>query len=202
MPVAENMLLMHELGLWIIHKSLSDLKMFQKQYGTSLSMAINISANQIKKPDFCDKVIKIMNALDIDPHSVEFEITESVLIESLDLLRKQFQPLIDLGVEISLDDFGTGYSSLNYLQHFPFHILKIDKSFVDFIRQDISSKSLINHIINIAHGLEMEIVAEGVETEFQSEYLIEKQCDFLQGYLFSKPLPVDDVVAFLENGGL
>lgn len=199
MPIAEHMLLMHEVGLWIIRQSLSDLKVVQEHYEESLSMAINISANQIKKKDFCENVIAIMEELQVDPNHVEFEITESVLIESLDLLRRQFQPLIDLGVRISLDDFGTGYSSLNYLQHFPFHILKIDKSFVDYIRQDITSKSLLNHIINIAHGMEMEIVAEGVENEMQSEYLVEKNCDYLQGYLFSKPLPVNEVLEFFQK---
>ena len=120
------------------------------------------------------------------------------ILSILERLKTQFQPLINFGIRISLDDFGTGYSSLNYLQHFPFHILKIDKSFVDCIRKDMTSKNLINHIINIAHGMEMEIVAEGVENELQSEYLADKQCDYLQGYLYSRPIPIHEIFKFLN----
>lgn len=197
MPIAENMALIHDLGLWVIDQALHDLKEFQEKCNTDLTMAINLSANQIKHLDFYDKVIEIIERSGVDPHIIEFEITESVLIESLELMKSQFQNLINLGVKISLDDFGTGYSSLNYLQHFPFQILKIDKSFVDYIRQDTASRSLVEYIIDIAHGMEMEIVAEGVENELQKDYLLEKRCDYFQGYLFSKPIPVEEVYNFI-----
>lgn len=199
MPVAENMSLIFDIGLWVITQALHDLKMFQKKSKSALTMAINLSANQIKRYGFCEEVIKIIEQSSIDPHDIEFEITESVLIESLDVMKRQFQRLIDLGVKISLDDFGTGYSSLNYIQHFPFQILKIDKCFIDYIRQETTSKSLVNYIIDIAHGMEMEIVAEGVENELQKNYLLEKKCDYLQGYLFSKPIPRDDVYDFIQS---
>ncbi len=202
MPIAENMALIHDLGLWIIEQAIKDLKKFQKKGNQSLTMAINLSANQIKPLDFYNKVIEIIDRSGVNPHNIEFEITESVLIESLELVKVQFQSLIDLGVKIALDDFGTGYSSLNYLQHFPFQILKIDKSFVDYIRQDNNSRSLVEHIIDIAHRMEMEVVAEGVENELQKNYLIEKKCDYFQGYLFSKPIPEEEVYLLVSSYNL
>lgn len=200
MPIAENMALIHDIGLWVIEQALYDLKGFQENSDHDLTIAINLSANQIKRNDFCDRVIEIIKKSGIKPQNIEFEITESVLIESLELMKKQFQSLIHLGIKISLDDFGTGYSSLNYIQHFPFQILKIDKSFIDYIRHDTTSKSLVNYIIDIAHGMQMEIVAEGVENELQKRYLLEKKCDYLQGYLFSKPIPAKEVYLFIQNG--
>jgi diguanylate cyclase (GGDEF)-like protein len=197
MPIAENMALIHDLGLWVIDQALQNLKEFQEKSDTDLTMAINLSANQIKHLDFYDKVIERIMRSGVNPHRIEFEITESVLIESLELMKSQFQSLINLGVKISLDDFGTGYSSLNYLQHFPFQILKIDKSFVDYIREDTVSRSLVEYIIDIAHGMKMEIVAEGVENQLQKDYLIEKKCDYFQGYLFSKPIPSEEVYDFI-----
>jgi diguanylate cyclase (GGDEF)-like protein len=199
MPVAENMSLIYDIGLWVITQALYDLRMFQKKSNSALTMAINLSANQIKRNGFCEEVIKIIEQSGVDPHDIEFEITESVLIESLDVMKRQFERLIDLGVKISLDDFGTGYSSLNYIQHFPFQILKIDKCFIDYIRQETTSKSLVNYIIDIAHGMEMEIVAEGVENELQENYLLERKCDYLQGYLFSRPIPKDEVYDFIQE---
>ncbi len=199
MPVAENMALIHTIGLWVIQQALHDLKKFQGISNQNFTMAINLSANQLKQSDFCDKVMKIIETTGIDPHNIELEITETVLIESLELMKKQFQPLVDSGIRISLDDFGTGYSSLNYIQNFPFHILKIDKSFIDYIRKDTVSRSLVNHIIDIAHGMDMEIVAEGVENEIQKEYLIERKCDYLQGYLLSRPIPPEEVCRFIAE---
>jgi diguanylate cyclase (GGDEF)-like protein len=199
MPIVENMAMIHEVGLWVIGQALDDLKKFQEKKNPDLSMAINISANQMKHPDFCHKVKEIIEHSGVDPHKIEFEITETVLMESLELMKKQFECLVQLGVKISLDDFGTGYSSLNYIQHFPFQILKIDKSFIDYIRQDTTSGSLVNYIIDIAHGMKMEIVAEGVETELQQNYLLERKCDYFQGYLFSKPISADEVYQFMNN---
>jgi len=199
MPIAENMVLIHDIGLWVIEQALYDLKEFESRSKQDLTMAVNLSVNQIKPLDFCDKVIEIINKSGVDPHHIEFEITETVLIESLDLIKMQFEKLTCLGIKISLDDFGTGYSSLNYIQNFPFHILKIDKSFIDYIREETTARSLVEYIIDIAHGLDMEIVAEGVENELQKNYLFEKNCDYMQGYFYSKPIPAEEVYQFISK---
>ncbi len=199
MPVAENMSIIHEIGIWVIKQAILDLKKLQTKGNKDFTMAINLSANQIKMPDFCEKVIEIITTEGVDPQFIEFEITESVLIESMELARKQFQKLIDFGAKISLDDFGTGFSSLNYIQYFPFDILKIDKSFIGYINEDTIGKSLVKHIIEIAHSRNMKIVAEGVETELQQTYLLERECDYIQGYLFSKPLSLEDFYHFIQK---
>jgi EAL domain-containing protein (putative c-di-GMP-specific phosphodiesterase class I) len=193
MPIIENMAMIHEIGFWVIEQALYDLKHFHVISKNDYTMAINLSANQIKSLDFSDRAIEIIKRSGVNPKLIEFEITESVLIESLDLMKIQFEKLMQMGVKISLDDFGTGYSSLNYIQHFPFDILKIDKSFTDYIKQDNTTKSLIEYIIDIAHGMNMEIIAEGVENDLQKKYLTDKKCDYLQGYLFSRPVSSKDI---------
>ena len=191
--------MIHDLGLWIIREALMTLKGFQEQYKQEFNMAINVSANQMKLPEFIDNVIRIIHEVGVKPSCIELEITETVLIESMELAKKQLQILSDFGIRISLDDFGTGYSSLNYLQHFPIHILKIDKSFIDYLKQDTASRSLVKHIITIAHWLDIDIVAEGVENNFQKEYLQENNCNFYQGYLFFKPMSAQDIYEYLNK---
>lgn len=196
-PILENMVLIHPIGLWIIETAVNRLKIWQEKYDANFTMAINLSTAQLKLPEFAQNVIRIVEKSKVKPSSIEFEITETVLIESLEFTKKQLQVLRDYGLRLSLDDFGTGYSSLNYLQHFDIDKLKIDKSFVDYINHDSHEKSLVKNIISIAHWLHIKTVAEGVENDFQKKYLQENQCDFYQGYLFYKPMPVDQVEEIL-----
>lgn len=198
-PVLENMAIIHDVGLWIIREAVTSLNKFKEYYKTDLTMAINLSANQIKQQSFCENVIELMKEVNADPKYIEFEITETVIIESIEIVRDQLKLLSDFGIRISLDDFGTGYSSLNYLQHFPINILKIDKSFIDYLKNDTVDKSLIKHIIEIAHWFNMETIAEGVETDFQNDYLIENKCDYIQGYLYFKPMNETDVLTYLNG---
>lgn len=125
----------------------------------------------------------------LKPSYLELEITESVLIENIDLNMKKIKELRELGVKISLDDFGTGYSSLTYLRELPIDVLKIDKSFIDNILSTGEKSGLAGSIISLAHDLGLEVVAEGVENEEQLKYLEWYNCDVVQGYLFSRPLP-------------
>lgn len=144
-------------------------------------------------------VDSILKEKRLEPSSLELEITESLLIEDIELNLKKLKGLRKLGVRISLDDFGTGYSSLTYLRELPIDILKIDKSFIDNIMHDSDKNCLTGTIITLAHDLGLEVVAEGVEEEQQLKYLKCYNCDMVQGYLFSKPLPRQDAIKLLSS---
>jgi EAL domain-containing protein (putative c-di-GMP-specific phosphodiesterase class I) len=151
----------------------------------------------LQKPDFAETVIEMLLDVGISPKYIELEITESVLMNSvytvannLNLLRKQ-------GIKVSIDDFGTGYNSLKYIQKFDVDCIKIDRTFVSNIDDDIN-KIIIKHIISLGHSINAEIIAEGVETKEQYKYLKKQGCDIIQGYYFSKPLLPEEATRFLE----
>ena len=148
----------------------------------------------------------VLNALDetgLPPELLELEITEGILMQHLDTTMEILNALKDKGVRLSIDDFGTGYSSLNYLKRFPIDTLKIDKSFVNDITTDHNDKAIVAAITAMARQLNLEVVAEGVETKAQLEFLRELQhCQTIQGYYFSKPLPVEEVWLLLQHGSL
>jgi EAL domain-containing protein (putative c-di-GMP-specific phosphodiesterase class I) len=143
-------------------------------------------------------VKKIINAEKIKPDFLNFEVTESVLIEDVDKAANVLCDLHDLGIKLSIDDFGTGYSSLNYLKRFPVNIIKIDRSFVKDIITDKSNAVITQAIISICRNLDMQVVAEGVETIEQYEYLNDLQCDYIQGYYYSPPLSVEDATKLMR----
>ncbi|WP_291636844.1 EAL domain-containing protein, partial [Clostridium sp.] len=163
------------------------------------SISINVSSVDIHQLDFVESVKNIFQTTGINPNIVELEITETVLMESLEPNIKILEELMDMGIRIALDDFGTGYSSLNYLMKIPISTLKIDKSFIDNITTNIQNKSIIKNIIQMAHSMDLIVVAEGVETEQQLSILREKKCDYIQGYYFSKPLSVSDAEELLKT---
>jgi EAL domain-containing protein (putative c-di-GMP-specific phosphodiesterase class I) len=141
----------------------------------------------------------------IDPHLLELEITESASMENPETAILHLRRLREMGVELAIDDFGTGYSSLSYLKHFPVNRLKIDRSFVEHIETDSDDAAIAAATIALAHKLGKEVIAEGVETEAQMIFLRDQQCDIVQGYFFSRPLPVPEITGFLrrihlENG--
>jgi len=136
----------------------------------------------------------------INPNIVELEITETVLMQSLDFNINILKELMDMGLRIALDDFGTGYSSLNYLRKIPISTLKIDKSFIDNITSSIKEESIINNIIQMAHSMDLKVVAEGVEIKDQLSILKERGCDYIQGYYFSKPLPANEIEKLFSHG--
>ena len=158
-----------------------------------MMLSINISSVQIMDPSFLDMVKKILEQTNFPPNLLEFEITESVFISSMDYVIDILNKLKKIGVKIALDDFGTGYSSLNYLQMLPIDTLKIDKSFVDNINSENARKQIVGPIISLVHQMNISVIAEGVETEEQLKYLRNHKCDFIQGYLFGKPLTNEDL---------
>ncbi len=137
----------------------------------------------------------------MDPSCLELEITESILMQNLSTAAMTLQALSAKGMRIFIDDFGTGYSSLSYLKRLPIDTIKIDKSFVGDITTDPDDAAIVTAIIAMAHSLRLKVVAEGVETQEQFDFLLERDCDAMQGYFFSKPLPAEDISPFLRSTG-
>ena len=187
-PIAEETGSIIEIGEWIMRSSLKIVKTLQEICSFDLIISINISVVQMMEPDFIIRVKRVIEEIDFDSKYLEFEITESIFISYPEHFIGVLNALRALGIRISLDDFGTGYASLSYLHMLPIDTLKIDKSFIDKITFGKDKKQIVGTIIELAHQLELKVVAEGVEQELQMDYLIEKKCDYMQGYLFSKPL--------------
>ncbi|KGE20175.1 hypothetical protein PWYN_13170 [Paenibacillus wynnii] len=197
--VAEDSHIIIPLGAWVLQKACDFLKKLHGQGFTELTMSVNISMLQLLQTDFNELVVDTLQASGLEPHYLELEITESVLVESYDYVSDKLKQLRDLNIKIALDDFGTGYSSLSYLTHLPISTLKIDKSFIDTIRTGTNQSTLVEEIILIGKRMSMSVVAEGVEKTGQLEYLQEQGCDKIQGYLFSRPLAADAIVELLAG---
>jgi diguanylate cyclase (GGDEF)-like protein len=187
-PVAEETGLIVPIGRWVLHEACNQLRRWQEQSeeAKDLIMSINVSSRQLLQPDFISQISQILQATQISTSSIKLEITESVLMETAACVTDQLVQMQDLGVRLSLDDFGTGYSSLNYLYRFPINTLKVDRSFVDGLGS--GQDQIVQTIIALAHGLGMDVTAEGVETPEQLAQLKALGCEFGQGYLFSRPV--------------
>lgn len=162
-------------------------------------MAVNVSPRQLAAEDFVGIVRRCIDEAGIRPQQLEVEITENVLIESMEDSTRKLAELSALGVQLSLDDFGTGFSSLTYLRNLPVKTLKIDKSFTDRMFEDKVQEGFIRSIVNMAHVLSLKVVAEGVETESQLSKLTQFGCDCVQGYVFSRPVPQEDAIRFVTG---
>lgn len=198
-PLAEKTGLILPIGRWVLLTACRMFKELCGKYSLDALIAVNISAVQIRDKDFIQTVKDILEETQMDPCRLELEITESMLIDSLDETVTTLKELKSLGIHIALDDFGTGYSSLNYLKRFPIDTLKIDKTFVDDIDVEAVSKQLLGDMIPLAHHLNLLVVAEGVETEEQLELLRKADCDYAQGYLLGKPAQMTDLQELLER---
>ncbi len=194
-PVAEDSGLIIPIGEWVLESACSSFSFWDGpkwQWSNGVNtVGVNLSARQIDHPGLVDAVEKVISDSGIDPHRLTLEITESALMKDAAAALGVMSSLKSLGVALSVDDFGTGYSSLSYLQRFPLDVLKIDKSFIDDLGIDNQAGYLVKAIIDLAHALKLEVIAEGVETEMQLEVLQKMNCDFVQGFLFSKPMPTD-----------
>ncbi len=200
--VAEDTHLIIPLGEWVLIQACEFLSQLQKNGNPNMVMSVNISPIQILQEDFADKVIKILKYFNIAPMCLELEITETILIESFENVYKKLQMLSDIGIRIALDDFGKGYSSLNYLKKLPIHTLKIDKCFIDDVSFDTEKTTITRHIISMGQSMGLSVVAEGVEIQGQLDYLKKYQCDKMQGYLFSRPLPKNEIESLIKSPGL
>lgn len=192
-PIAEKNGAIIPIGNWVIEESIRCYLEWKRKYRQDFIISINISALQCRKDDFVVRILDLIRQHDINAAEIEIEITESILIEDFAEVKGKLEELRDHGVRVSLDDFGTGFSSVSYLNELPIDTLKIDKSFVDKVIEDESTRIITESIINMVKKLGYESVAEGVETDEQFAYLKRIGCDVIQGYLLGKPMPVEEV---------
>jgi len=197
-PVAEEAGLIAPLGEWVLRTACAQVKAWQDEGLRPPRMCVNASGIQIRHPSWVARVRSILERLELSPGSLELELTESTILGEDDGTRETLHELSAMGVSLALDDFGTGYSSLRYLQDFPIDRVKIDQAFVHSLGTEMG-RSLTGAVISMAHDLGIAAVAEGVETEEQAAFLHEAGCDELQGFLFSKPIPPDELARFLER---
>lgn len=192
-PLAEETGLIIPIGEWVLRTACQQNKNWQQAGFPPVRVSVNISAQQFKQPQLVEMVKRILNETQLDPQYLELEITENISMSDVHLTTTTLDLLKKLGIKISIDDFGTGYSSLGYLKRFPIDTIKIDQSFVRDIHADADDAAIVRAIMAMAHSLELNVIAEGVETEEQLCFLEQQQCDEAQGYLFMKPLAVDDL---------
>lgn len=187
--VAEECGLINRLGAWVLDKACRQTRAWRDSSLAGLRIAVNLSPAQFQDAELVNSVTKIVKETALPEGTLELEITESILMNNPEKAVSTLNELKELGVLIAIDDFGTGYSSLNYLKRFPVTSIKIDRSFVNDIHVDMDDKAIVDAVIGLGHSLNLEVVAEGVEEVEQLVYLQEKGCDFIQGFIFSKPLP-------------
>ncbi|MHA0856856.1 sensor domain-containing protein [Paenibacillus sp. CMAA1364] len=197
--IAEDCRLIIPIGQWVLRTACYAMKNLHNQGYEGYRVSVNISVVQLLQEDFTDMVLNILDETGLSPQYLEIEITESRIMESFDKNNAQLAYLRAKGIAIALDDFGTGYSSLSYLKQLPITTLKIDKLFIDGVPDHKRDVSITNAIIAIGHEMGLEIVGEGVETEDQRSVLKQLGCDRIQGYLISKPIPVQDVPQWIEH---
>jgi diguanylate cyclase (GGDEF)-like protein len=199
-PFAEENSLILDIGNWVIDSACKQIADWSHNEQTrNLVLAINISAQQFKQLDFVTQLEVMLHKHHIEPSRLKLELTESVALNDIDSVVIKMRALKQIGIALSLDDFGTGYSSLSYLKRLPLDQIKIDKSFVRDITTDSSDAVMVKTIIDMAHNFDLNVIAEGVETEEQFSFLKENDCLSFQGYLFSRPVPLEEFEALLSN---
>ncbi len=199
-PIAEDTDLIIHLGRWVLTEACRQMKQWQAEIPVkaSLAISVNVSSNQFSQPNFAAEVTKVLHDAGLSPHRLRLEITESMAMTEPATAISTLTRLRSTGVSIDLDDFGTGCSSLSYLHRMPLNSLKIDKSFVWAMKSDKVGYCIVQTIIKLAHLLDVRVVADGVETQDQINVLKNLGCDYLQGYLISKPLPVPQACSYLS----
>lgn len=201
-PIAENTGLILPIGEWVLKTACKQGKRWADMGYGYLRVAVNLSARQFRDRNFIQTLANILHETILPLSMLELELTESMMMEDIDTVVPQLNKIKTMGIRISIDDFGTGYSSLSYLRQFPIGMLKIDQSFVRDVSHNPDAAAIARAIINMAHSLRLDVIAEGVETEEQLEFLKHHQCNEIQGYLFSKPLPEEQLTSLLREGRL
>ncbi|GAW95588.1 MULTISPECIES: EAL domain-containing protein [Colwellia] len=192
--VAEQSGLINELGDWVLAQACRDIKNFVNAGILDIKVAINISPVQFKRKDFLQQMLLILAQHDVSANCIELEITEGAVMDNVDQAIDMMQALHDAGFQLAMDDFGTGYSSLSYLKRFPIQKVKIDRSFISDLENDDDNKSITTAIIQMSHSLGLDVLAEGVETKAQLQYLQGEKCDFVQGYYTGRPMPASQFI--------
>jgi len=191
-PLAEKNALILPIGQWVIENACAQLKLWESNLLTQhLQLAINVSTRQFRQPEFVAQIQDILDKCAISPDKIKLEITESLVLDNIEDTVAKMYALKEIGVQFSLDDFGIGYSAFSYLTQLPLDQLKIDRYFVQNVGEK-PSEIIIQTIISMAHKLGIEVIAEGVETSAQRDFLEQHGCKDFQGYLFSTPIPIDE----------
>lgn len=202
-PQAEANGSIREIGAWVLRQACAQLVSWQTEpLLAPLKLAVNVSAREFRHPDFVGDALATLQSSGAPPGHLSLELTESVLVDKLDDVIATLSALKDRGIGLSLDDFGTGYSSLNYLRRLPLDELKIDQTFVRDVLSDPNDATIVRMVITLGQSLGLQVIAEGVETEAQREFLVDNGCSRFQGYLFSRPLPLAEFEAFVRERNL
>jgi diguanylate cyclase (GGDEF)-like protein/PAS domain S-box-containing protein len=200
--VAEEAGLIHQLGTWVLNEACRQLSVWKETGIDSIRVAVNLSTMQLQSEKLIELIQSTMQTHNIAGNELELEITESSAMQDPELAVSQLNALRELGVSLAIDDFGTGHSSLAYIKRLPIQVLKLDRTFVKDIGIDDNDTEICAATLALAHNLNLKVVAEGVETEQQRDFLVNHECDYLQGYLFSKPLSADKAQALLTRSSL
>lgn len=200
-PIAEENRFIVHIGEWVIRQACLDIKKINQKLNQTYILAINASPIELQNPNYVSTIQKIIAETGINPAWLEIEITENIAIETMERLVKTLNELREIGLRISMDDFGTGYSSLSYINLIPLDILKIDRQFITNITEEDSKRSLSDMIIRLSHQVGLKVVAEGVETQEQLDILINLNCDYIQGYLISRPIFFEALMKILKEQG-
>jgi diguanylate cyclase (GGDEF)-like protein/PAS domain S-box-containing protein len=201
-PMAEEIGLIVVIGEWVLREACRQNAEWQRQGLLSVVVAVNLSAIQFRQKDLKETVLSALQDSSLAPEYLELELTESIVMQDVDSAIVQLRDLKKLGIKLSVDDFGTGYSSLAYLKRFPIDKLKIDQSFIRDLVSDSDDEKIVKAIIGLAQAMNLKVIAEGVETREQFTFLRDHQCDEMQGYWFSKPLPVTKMMKLLKQAGI
>jgi len=198
-PIAEDSGLIIPIGEWVLHTACTQLKAWQDTGVPIVRVAVNISVRQFMHPRFFELVKQVIEDTGLEPESLELEITESLLMQDVETAIHLLRELKAIGIQLAIDDFGTGYSSLSYLKRYPIDRLKVDKAFVQDITTNFQDAAITKAVIAMGNNMDLRVIAEGVETEGQLNYLMEKQCHEVQGYYLSKPIPAQEVCLFIDE---
>ena len=200
-PIAEETGLILPIGEWVLYTACRQARLWNDDGYSNLRVSINISAVQFHKENLVETIKRIVSETKLEPKLLELEITENIIMQNTERTVQIIRDLKEMGIQIAIDDFGTGFSSLSYIKEFEADTIKVDRSFIRDIGISMSNESIITAIVNMAHSLDMTVVAEGVETEGQLAFLSSRNCDEVQGYLFSKPVGPIEFRALLEDRG-
>lgn len=201
-PVAEEIGLIIPIGEFVLQTACAQMQQWRQHYAFEGTISVNLSGRQLVKPDIVDSIVSIVKSTELPFHLLNIELTESILMDHSKETLDKLEQLNSLGFSISIDDFGTGYSSMNYLKRYPLNTLKIDRSFILDLPNDVNDEAITKAIIAMGKSLDMRIIAEGVETEDQLTFLRTHQCDMVQGYLYGRTMPADQITQFIEQDSI
>ena len=197
--IAEETGLIVPIGEWVLQHACDQMRLMRDSGLPAIHVSVNLSVRQLREASLVDKVGQALRLSGLEASMLDLEITESMLMSNMDRVNRTLRELSNLGVSISVDDFGTGHSSLAYLKQFPISTLKVDRSFIRDIPHDKDDTAITIAIINLAKGLGIRTVAEGVESRDQLDFLKQQSCNLMQGYYFSKPVPYEEIVSLLQQ---